>query len=173
MAWDVARIAGTVATALEHSQAAGEMQRDVHARELWLKTCPELSGERYGLSGALTSRAEAEVMRIAMIYALLDCEREISEPHLRAALEVWRYCDDSVRFVFGSTTGNKTLDRILAALHEAGAAGLTRSQICDLFHRNKPQLEIENALGVLKAQERAVKRIEPGRHQSVERWTEA
>jgi hypothetical protein len=38
-------------------------------------------------------------VRLALIYALLDGEDKLAEPHLQAALEVWRYCEQSVSVI--------------------------------------------------------------------------
>jgi hypothetical protein len=48
--------------------------------------------------GAVTARAEAQ---LALIYAVLDGAALIARPHLEAALEVWRYCDESAAYIFG------------------------------------------------------------------------
>jgi len=56
------------------------------------------------------------VLRIALIYALLDHQHQIGLAHLNAALEIVRYSNDSVRRIFGDLTGNKIADTILAAL---------------------------------------------------------
>jgi len=60
-------------------------------------------------------RAEAQVVRLALIYALLDCAREIRAEHLRAALAIWTYCEASARFIWGDSLGDPTADEILRA----------------------------------------------------------
>ena len=47
--------------------------------------------EKRGLWDAVASRAEAQTLRLSMIFALLDGLSTIDEAHLRAALAVWRY----------------------------------------------------------------------------------
>ena len=44
-------------------------------------------------------------MRLAAIYALLDGTDKIALAHLKAGLEVWRYCEDSAAYVFGTALG--------------------------------------------------------------------
>ena len=68
--------------------------------------------------GAITSRAEAQVMRMACIYALLDQSVLIRKPHLEAALAVWGYAEDSARHVFGDATGDPVADQIRTALDQ-------------------------------------------------------
>ena len=77
-----------------------------------------------GLNGALTTRAEAQVTRLSLLYALLDEARAIGEQHPRAALARWNYSARSVVHVFGDSTGNPEADVILRALR-ATAYGLT------------------------------------------------
>ena len=48
------------------------MKRDEKARELWEEVYPELSDGQPGLVGDVTSRAEAQVLRLAALYAVLD-----------------------------------------------------------------------------------------------------
>lgn len=107
-----------------------------------------MSEGRPGLLGAVTSRAEAQVMRIACIYALLDHSKEIRRVHLEAALALWNYCDASCRFVFGDSLGDPVADELLKALR-AAPEGMTRTQIRNHFDRNKSAEQIERALSQL------------------------
>ena len=54
--------------------------------------------------------------------------------HLRA-LEIWRYAEDSARFIFGDDLGDPIADEILRSLR-ASPEGLTRTQIRDRFNRH-------------------------------------
>src|SRR5690348_3327012 len=49
-----------------------QMHRNEESRLIWREVYPELSEGKPGLLGAVTSRAEAQTMRLACIYALLD-----------------------------------------------------------------------------------------------------
>jgi hypothetical protein len=50
---------------------------------------------------------------------------------LKAALEVWRYCEDSARLIFESGTGNKHADRILQALKVADGSGMSKTELAN------------------------------------------
>jgi hypothetical protein len=100
-----------------------------------------------GLLGAVTSRAEAQVVRLSMIYALLDGSAVIKKAHLRAALAVWHYCNDSARCIFGSSLGDPIADRVLGELRK-NLGGLSRTEIRGIFSRNKSEAEL---CGVLYA----------------------
>jgi hypothetical protein len=134
--------------AVNFARTAGELRRDEEARTLWGKVYGDLSEGRRGLLGAVTSRAEAQTMRLACIYALLDCSAIVRAEHLLAALEVWRYCEDSARFIFGDALGDGTADEILRELRHR-PEGLTRTEIREHFNRNKSSAVIGVALNVL------------------------
>jgi hypothetical protein len=155
--------------ALDAGLRIGEMRRSEAARELWHEVYPALSEGGLGLFGAITSRAEAQVMRLSCIYALLDASEIVDFPHLRAGLAVWGYCEQSCRYIFGELLGNPLADRILQALH-GSPGGLNRSQISQLLGRHEDATAINNALRSLLEQNLA--RCEtirtPGR--SEERW---
>jgi hypothetical protein len=67
--------------AVKFAGTVREMTRAPKARSLWLDVYSELSQGRPGLLGATTSRAEAQVMRIACTYALLDRAKVICVQH--------------------------------------------------------------------------------------------
>ena len=127
---------------------AGEVARDPEARVLWASVYPELSEGKPGMVGALTSRAEAQVLRLSMIYALLDGEKLVRVPHLLAALAVWDYCEASVQYIFGQSLGDPAADAILEAL-KAAPGGLTRTEINNLFGRNLSADRLQAAIGEL------------------------
>jgi hypothetical protein len=69
-------------------------------------------------------------MRVAAVYALLDCSIFIRAEHLRAGLAFWAYCEQSARFLFGDgETGDPQLAKLLEAIRAAKEAGLTSSQV--------------------------------------------
>lgn len=146
---DFAPLLRRLKDAVEFGRAAGELKRDEEARELWYEVYPELSEGKPGLFGAMIARAEAQVMRLASIYALLDQSSYIRLEHLQAALACWDYVEASARFIFGDSLGDPTADEILRALKEAGEQGMTRTEIINLFGRNKNAREISKALSQL------------------------
>lgn len=147
---DVDVMVADLRAALEFSRQLGEfeLKRDDAARALWHEVYAELSAGRPGLVGAITSRAEAQVMRLACVYALLDRSRVIARVHLEASLGLWRYAEESARFIFGNSLGDPDADAILLALR-SHAAGMTRSQIRDLFGGHRTAHRIERALSTL------------------------
>jgi DNA replicative helicase MCM subunit Mcm2 (Cdc46/Mcm family) len=137
--------------AIEFAPSAGGMTRSEGARELWCNVYPELSEGKPGLLGAITARAEAQVMRLSAIYALLDCSTKIEVEHHRAALALWNYCERSARWIFTAYTGDIRADRILLALRLAGGAGMTQTEISErVFHRNVSSNALSAALRILR-----------------------
>src|SRR5439155_13744194 len=146
---DLARWIDCLQAAKTHAEQLELVTRDAEAAALWAEVYERLSTGRPGLLGAITARAEAQTMRLALLYALADCARAIERTHLEAALEVWRYCFDSAAYIFGDRLGDQTADCILDALRAAGPDGLRRTEISSLFGRNQPAAEIERALLLL------------------------
>jgi hypothetical protein len=155
--------------ALKFAGGAGEMTRDDEAREMWAEVYPHLTGDRSGMFGSVTSRAEAITLRLSCLYALLDASSIINSRHLAAAVEVWRYCEDSARFIFGDSLGDDTADRILQALRRT-SEGLTRTDISSLFDRTKSADQISIALNRLSTMRLAHSTTESTKGRPTERW---
>jgi hypothetical protein len=166
---DLAGVTRGLREAVEFGRSSGELKRDPEATELWHSVYPDLSEGRPGLVGSVTSRAEAQVVRLALIYAVLDMNSAIRRIHLEAALSVWRYCEASCGFIFGSSLGDPVADEILTALRD-DSNGLSRKQVRDLFSRHQRAEVIDRALGMLSSLGLALReeRKTPGR--SEERW---
>ncbi len=145
---DLCEIAKRLHKAVEYARHAGELTFSKSAERLWCKTYKQLAAEVPGLLGAITSRAEAQVLRLSMIYALLSRSSVIKTYHLRAALAVWRYCEDSARYIFGDAFGDPVVDQLLASLRKS-PKGLTRTEIREIFSRNRSEAEINSALRLL------------------------
>ena len=128
-----------------------------------------LSDGKPGLLGAVTSRAEAQVMRLAAIYALVDRSPLIQAAHLQAGLALWQYCEDSARCIFGAATGDVVADKILEAL-KGTPEGLTRTSIRDLFQRHPSAERLSNALALLQRTKKATMVKEETEGRPRERW---
>jgi len=136
--------------ALRFAGVQGKLERSSEARTLWANVYGELSEGRPGLLGAATSRAEAQVGRLAVLYALLDHAGEVRAEHLRAALALWDYCHRSAAYVFGAALGDPLADELLERLRRAGSKGLSRTEIRDALGRHRPGDEIDRALAQLE-----------------------
>ena len=155
---------------VRRARASERLSFDADARQLWWATYPSLSAGAPGLLGALLGRAEAHVVRLALIYALFDDKEAIGTTHLEAALALWDYAARSAAFVFGTSLGDRVADEIWRAVAEA-QGGITRSEIRDLFDRNKAKAEIDSALATLLASGRVARSVLPGRGRPTEIWS--
>lgn len=86
----------------------------------WEIVYPKLSAERPGMIGSITGRAEAHVIRIALIYALLDGKTEIDLVHLKAAIAVWEFCEESARQISGTALATLSPTRSWERCDEPG-----------------------------------------------------
>ncbi len=126
------------------------LRRDERARELWHEIYPRLSDGRPGLLGAVTGRAEAQALRLSVLYALLDRSKVIREEHLQAALAVWSYCADSAEIIFGDATGDPIADELLAELRRR-TDGMTRTDVQGMAGRHVPAARLNRAIEDLVA----------------------
>jgi hypothetical protein len=156
--------------AFDHSIVTGEMKRDGKAREIWHTVYETLTKDQLGLFGSITARAEAHVMRLACVYALLDVCDEIKPDHLRASLALWTYCEESVRLIFGAATGDTVADRIIEALRMT-PRGMSRNDIREMFQRHVKSERIDRALILLvKAGKAYFRKEESNGGRPIERW---
>jgi hypothetical protein len=134
--------------ALEFAKGVKEVRRDDDARAIWGKVYGPLSEGRPGLAGAVLGRAEAHVVRLALLYALMDRSATIRAEHLMAALALWDYAERSVIHIFGDSLGDPVADDLLRLLRGC-PGGLTRNEIRNYFQHNQSSDRIGRALGLL------------------------
>lgn len=155
--------------AVEYARGVDEVTRDAAASAIWHEVYGDLTREVPGLTGGLTARAESQVLRLSVIYALMDSSFVIRPEHLTAALAVWAYAEESVNGIWGDALGDPIADTILAALRVT-PAGLTRTDISNLLGRNQDASRIEKALTSLFNAKRARGESERGTGRPTERW---
>lgn len=99
------RLADAVVFAQELGRA---VELDEQAVGLWDRAYRILTQDVSGVLGAATSRGEAYVLRLALIFALLDQSDVITVDHLTAAIEVWNYSFASAEYIFGHAGDNES-----------------------------------------------------------------
>ncbi|MBC7341180.1 MAG: DUF3987 domain-containing protein [Clostridia bacterium] len=137
-----------LAEAIEFGKTAGELQRDEEAREVWHHVYEALTREKPGFLGAMIARAAPQVVRLSLIYALLDLSPAIRREHLEAALALWDFCEASARFIFDESLGDPNADKLWEALRKK-PEGMTKTEIRDLFQRNLSAKEMSRVAGML------------------------
>jgi hypothetical protein len=149
------RFCTRITDAAAKARERGAIDMTQAARGVWEAVYPKLSEGLPGLVGAVTARAEAQCIRLALHYALADGADQIDRPHLLAAIAVWERSASSARHVFGTASGDRVEDEILRALKMAAPDGLTRTAISYLFQRHEPAGRIGAALERLAKRGRA------------------
>jgi hypothetical protein len=151
------------------ARGRGRLRRDPAADALWRAVYHQLSEERGGLLGAVTSRQEAHAIRLALIYALLDGAEVIRLEHLQAALAVCEYALRSADYCFGGLSANA--QAILEALQTVAPEGLSRTAIQkQVFHGHCDSAELTAALEELDAGRHATTIVESTEGGPREMW---
>jgi len=102
---------------LAHSCRLRQVELSPEACALWEQEYTALAQEYSGLAGSVINRGEAQVMRLALIYTLLDQSALINDNHLKSALAFWGYCERSALNLFeGRESTLLAKKRILSAL---------------------------------------------------------
>ena len=141
-------LARKVGIAIRQGRTLGQMSFTESARNAWRAIYHDLSADRPGLAGGLLTRAEAHVMTLSGLYALLDGQAAIDTLHLKAALALWEYAEGSTRQIFGDSLGDPIADTIYRALLSAGE--LDDSDVSALFGRNVSADRLQQAKGMLQ-----------------------
>jgi hypothetical protein len=151
---DLSEFVTRLALVMDSARGDFRVRRDDEADEIWGRDnsnsgmYAELNRNRPGLFGIVTARAAPQVLRLALIFALLDSRDQIGARHLIAAREVWRNCEESAKYTFGEALENSTANEILHALRRSPDP-LSRTQILNLFSRHRNNTEIDKALRLL------------------------
>jgi hypothetical protein len=166
---DFENLARRLKKALTFAKKAPELRLSEKSLRLWEQEYPALTVDVPGLLGAVTSRAEAQVSRLAAVYALLECSDTIKTQHLRAALAVWDYCLASAKFIFNGSFARNLEDRLLSMLRSS-AGGLTRTQISGALQRHASSDRIDHALFGLSEKGHVEMQTEQSRGRPIKRW---
>jgi hypothetical protein len=125
------------------------MRRTPAASSLWAHEYARLTSvPETGIVGASLGRGEAITLRASMLLALLAGRREVDEPDLRAAIDLWDYGAASARIIFGGKADTPLDARVLAVIR--AQAGIGRSAIARALGGKVPARELVDALGRLR-----------------------
>lgn len=144
-----------LAKLIEFASQPREMRFDPVAAQLWEQIYIELGQEEANsILDVLMSRADSNMLRLAITYALLDGTDVINQNHVLAAYAVIEYARKSANYIFGDSTGDPIADTIYEALCEA-PEGLSRTDIYkDVFNKNQKADAIRSALELLIEQKK-------------------
>jgi hypothetical protein len=137
--------------AITRAKTIGRMRRSEDAEALW---CANVTRLRFaGDATPCCDRARPQVLRLSMLYALLDGKATIDLLHLKAALAVWNYCEASAKEVFrgsGESVETSSLAVSVLGIIE-GKNGINRSEILRLLPRATKANALTDALCSLQA----------------------
>jgi hypothetical protein len=137
--------------AVAFAQQVGEVPRTPAFSQAWDDVYRVIESQPDGgpMFGNLSARATAHLIRLALVYALLDRSAQLEERHLHSALAVWEYSEATLAHVWGVTLGDRRLDRLAAAVAEAGSAGLPRTEVSRLFSNNLTKEDVAGLIARL------------------------
>ncbi|MCZ6690919.1 MAG: DUF3987 domain-containing protein [Planctomycetota bacterium] len=159
----------TLKEAVAFARTVKGLHRDQEAKKLWAEIYKELAEGKGGLLGAMTSRAEAHVLRLSGIYALLDQSAIIRPPHLEAASALWKYSENSAAFIFGKTMADPHLQKLQEFIREC-PGGRTRTEINNLLSGHKSSEKIDKYKDRLIREGEIRVKLEPTGGRPIERW---
>jgi hypothetical protein len=144
------------------------------AREYWADVVyPALSGAgpTAGPVAQFTARATPYARRAAMLYALADGATAVNEQHLEAAYALVDYARATAAHVLGHGTGNTQLDKLAVALDNAGAQGLTRTDVHGVFSRQLSKAQLDDLLAKAEALPGVTRTQRRGAGRPTDVWT--
>lgn len=152
-------LASRARRAIEAAQDVRGMRLTRAAVALWSGAYAALTSDVPGLVGAVLSRSEPHVLRLAMLYALLREAQEIDTPDLVSALAAWDVCDASARAIFAGRTGDVLADRVRESLLPGEVVDMTelheRLGRHTLAARLRAALDLLGGLGEIRVEHEA------------------
>jgi hypothetical protein len=142
----VAPYADVLFRAIDEAQTSRELYWSDVAAERWEALYAESAARpRMGLLGSLLARSEAQIARLALLYALLDRSSEVGAEHLEAAEAVWDYAQRSVLHIFGESTGDRHADALRTDLKDGPIEWMAARKSLGL----RTAADMESAVGAL------------------------
>lgn len=141
---DLSLMAIRVRDALDAVDGIQEMRRTPAAEREWERLYAEMDVDARLARGPvadLTARSEAHVLRLSVVYALLDSRVAIDVEHVRAAYALWQYSRESLDYIFGF--GDPVIEKLWSSVVESG--GLTRTEQMGVFQKNLHAEDLERA----------------------------
>lgn len=134
--------------AIEVAQTPGNLEWSPAAADRWEELYAASSARpRHGMLGALLARSEAQIARLALLYALLDRGSEVGAQHLAAAEALWDFAERSVAHIFGRSTGDRHADALLTYLADGPIEWMEARKALGLRYAS----EMDESVGTLVA----------------------
>jgi hypothetical protein len=140
-------LAQRVRRIIDRARTVNRVLWSTEARADWCALYPYVSVDEDGVFGAVTARAEAQMQRLTLIYALIDESAVILPRHLMAAAALWDYARASARYIFQDCSEDRTQTRILSLLREGS---LSSTEINKAFGGHVPSSQLSQTLEILQ-----------------------
>lgn len=150
---ELAEMSQKVQRAVKRAQQRGRLTWTEQGAQAWDKVYRSLGENDHPnpVVDAILSRSEAQVLRLSLIYALLDGAKAIGSKHIRAAWALWNYCQQSVLYMYeDNSTGSPKADRVLTWLRESRSGRIGRQEIMRRFHNHILSLELDDVVARLE-----------------------
>jgi len=140
-----ARYAARLRPAVEQARRVAQYVRSTSAERLWEQVYIEHANDQPpGRLGASIARGHAIMLRLSLLYAVLDGSRVIEEEHIAAARARWRHGRASAEVIFGEAgLTDPAMTKLYRGIRAAGPPGLDITAQHQLFngHLAKGRLE--------------------------------
>ena len=148
--------------ALIKSETEQVVEMSAEARQYWARQYHIVSADITGLMGSVTSRSEAYVLRLGLLFCLLDGLSQIEQKHLQAAVDLVAFCNESVEFIFSTPAESEAgtdADKLLKALDKKP---MTQSEVSRVFQGHKTKCQLTHLLTDLQTLNKIKSTQEPG-----------
>ncbi len=148
---EVFNLAIRLSDALKKSECVQLVQFSANARRYWRKQYHNISTDTLGFRGSITSRDEAHVLRLSLLFCLLDGLNKIQKEHMQAAVNLVEFCNLSVEYIFSTPEESETetaADKLLRALEKGP---MTQTEISRYFNNHKSSFQLGLVLTHLEA----------------------
>ncbi len=147
--------AADFAQAIQFAQRTNNLELSAESLTLWKTVAKPLATQETEFA----ERARGQVLRLACIFALLDCTDSVSPAHLTAALHVWDYCTASIAYIF-EREENEEEAKLLTALRKQNGMNKTEISV-SVFSKNLKSADLNTLLKGLEAKGKITRESRP------------
>lgn len=132
---------------MDNARRVSWVPRTESASALWRELYAELSSgeDEDDRLGQFVARSVPYTLRLSVLWALMDGERHVQPQHLEAAASLVRFSIASVGELLRSPLDQRR-EALTAALRDAGARGLTRTEVNGVFAGKLTAPELDELL---------------------------
>lgn len=135
-----------LARIVERAKQRGEIKKSPAARIVWEAIYLDFDDDDdESITASIAARGPAYILRLSLVFALLDNAEFIEPVHLEAAKAIWEMNEASIEATWGELKGSPLAERIWRLLQEA-PDGMSRTALSEALHKKKSKTEIDRAI---------------------------